>query len=127
VITTSMDEELEMLRKRVLELSKDPNPDPSKVYDLVEQFFTVLAQKLGLRVVKDASKRGVWTVELLDRAVDDIVDALGGKYEVLELWEEAWELRLEKDREKALSILRKLSRVLEDLSTTSIRRRKRKR
>ena len=63
------------------------------MYTLFTKLVEELAHQLGLNEVREAERRGLWTVEALDNAVEKIVDAY---YDVsslfLDCWDSLWEL-----------------------------------
>ncbi len=114
----SVSESIERIECRARQLLASSNIDRDEAYRLVEWLFTELSSSIGSKFSKEASKRGTWSVELLDNAVDEIVDRCGGSYSVLELWEMAWEVRLGNGDPREL--LRKLIEVIELIKRKNI-------
>jgi len=102
---------IDSIEARAREMLRSKELDKMEVYYLVETLFTELGEAIGSKQSKEAAKRGAWNVELLDDAVDSIVDALGGSYAVLDLWESAWELRV--GNGDAAATLEKLINVID--------------
>ncbi len=87
---------LEDIERRARELLRSSHVDPDEAFNLVEMFFEKLSTYIKSRSYINASKRGAWNVELMDNAVDEVVDAYGSSYALLDLWESAWETRVSK-------------------------------
>ncbi len=102
---------IEFIESRARKLLNSGQLDPNEAYHLVESLFIELSSALHSKYSKEAAKRGLWNIELLDNAVEEIVDAYGGNYKILELWELAWELRL--GQGNANDLLTKLLEVID--------------
>ena len=106
-------QELADIERRARRMLESDREDPEEVYALVERFFIAMASRASPRIYRDAERRGLWSVENLDNAVDKVVDMLGRSYEVLDLWEMAWELRLGQEGSSAKQVLETLINVIE--------------
>ncbi len=85
---------LAKLRQRVARLRSDQHRVAiEEVYSLVKEAIAELAMHVTPELAKRAEKRGVWTIESLDDAVDRICDWLGGSSLVLSVWDSVWEAK----------------------------------
>ena len=121
---------IDVIESRARELLKSGSADRMEVYYLVESLFTELSNMIRSKHSREAARRGAWNVELLDNAVEDVVDALGGSYDALDLWESAWELRTGsgdtlKTLEKLINVIELVKRRRGRLAKYESRRRRR--
>jgi len=121
---------IDVIESRARELLKSGSADRMEVYYLVESLFTELSNMIRSKHSREAARRGAWNVELLDNAVEDVVDALGGSYDALDLWESAWELRTGsgdtlKTLEKLINVIELVKRRRGRLTKHESRRRRR--
>ncbi len=99
--------------------------DIDRVYSLFEELLFLLTQDLNLPEEDAIKKKGFLNVEELDNVVDEVSDAVGSKYIVIDLWERLWELKVlgcssDDDIKKLLVDLKKF---LEDLPKLLSRKR----
>lgn len=82
------------LRQRIARLRSDQRRVAiEEVYSLVEETIIELAKHATPELAKRVEKRGVWTMESLDDAVDRVCDWLGGSALVLNVWDSVWEAK----------------------------------
>jgi len=96
--------DLRDLRKRAEELLRKPYVDSDDALDLVEEFFERLSSEAKSRSYSEAARRGSWNIELLDEAVDEVIDAYGGSFKLLDLWESAWEAKVSRSDAKEVIV-----------------------
>ncbi len=99
------------LRQRIARLRSDQRRvSVEEVYSLVEETIIELAKHATPELAKRVEKRGVWTIESLDDAVDRVCDWLGGSSLILDVWDSVWEAKIgqEVDILRVLNELEKL-------------------
>ena len=111
---------IDYLKKRIEKLEAEERIPADEVLSIAEELFITAIERIDPKLHEHAMKRGVWTIEMLDSAVDKISDALGNSAMVLDLWDELWEAlidRKELNREtlqKLKLILHRIDRRLRD-------------
>ncbi len=81
------------LRQRIVRLKSGQHVAIEEVYSLVEETIIELTRHAAPELAKRVEKRGVWTIESLDDAVDRVCDWLGGSSLVLNVWDSIWEAK----------------------------------
>ncbi|RLG77969.1 MAG: hypothetical protein DRO12_00820 [Thermoprotei archaeon] len=83
---------------RCSELTKETSRQClESLYQLLSALVENLAAALNLPEADIAKKRGGWNIELLDDAVERLVDIFDGSSTILNCWDRLWELYLKRE------------------------------